>query len=352
MAGSRAEAGRAYIGSFTAAGGRGIVTAALDPKDGSLTLLDATDELPDPSYLTLADGLLYAVSETEDGAVAAFRTEPSAPLALAAPPAPVDGASPTHLSVWGDRVLTANYGSGSVSSVRLRADGIPDAAATEVHQHTGGGPHPQRQQSPHAHQVLPDPSGNWALAVDLGTDSVRTYAKAPGADSGLLPHHETALRPGSGPRHLAFHPSGSVAYVLNELAPTLTVCAWDATIGTLKPLLEIPVLTADTTSTGDAYPSALVVAPDGRFLWTATRGADLISLFTLDPTGEEPTLHGTVPCGGAWPRDLALDPSGRFLYAANERSGDVTWFTVDRESGVPVRGGSAPLPAPSCVVFG
>lgn len=99
-------------------------------------------------------------------------------------------------------------------------------------------------------------------------------------------------------------------------------------------------------------PSALVVAPDGRFLWTATRGADVLSLFALDPTGERPTLHGTVPCGGNWPRDLVLDPSGRFLYAANERSGDVTWFTVDRESGVPVRGGSAPVPAASCVVFG
>ncbi|WP_327654616.1 lactonase family protein [Streptomyces sp. NBC_00483] len=346
MTGSQAE--RAYIGSFTAAGGRGIVTAALDPKDGSLTLLDATDELPDPSYLTVSGGLLYAVSETADGAVAAFRTD-SAPLTPAAPPVPVGGESPTHLSVWDGRVLTANYGSGSVSSVPLRADGIPAGGAAEAHRHTGSGPHPQRQQSPHAHQILPDPTGAWALAVDLGTDSVHVYAKNP-EGSGLLPHQETALRPGSGPRHLAFHPSGDYVYVLNELAPTLTVCAWNAADGALKPLTETPVLTG--APAGDAYPSALVVAPDGRFLWTATRGADLLSLFALDPTGERPTLHGTVPCGGNWPRDLALDPSGRFLYAANERSGDVTWFTVDRESGVPVRGGSAPVPAASCVVFG
>ncbi|MHB9755409.1 lactonase family protein [Streptomyces sp. BYX5S] len=347
MTGSQAQ--RAYIGSFTAAGGRGIVTAALDPTDGSLTVLDATDELPDPSYLTLSGGLLYAVSETEEGAVAAFRTHPTVPLALAAPPVAVHGASPTHLSVWGDRVLTANYGSGSVSSVRLRADGIPGDTATEAHRHTGSGPHPQRQQFPHAHQILPDPTGNWALAVDLGTDSVHTYAKAPDG-AGVLPHHETALRPGSGPRHLAFHPSGAYAYVLNELAPTLTVCAWDATTGILKPLTETPVLAK--APSGDAYPSALVVAPDGRFLWTATRGADEISLFALDPTGERPTLRGTVPCGGDWPRDLALDPSGRFLHAANERSGDVTWFTVDRYSGVPVRGDSVPVPAASCVVYG
>ncbi|MET8473090.1 lactonase family protein [Streptomyces sp. NPDC006422] len=342
------QTGRAYIGSFTAAGGRGIVTAAHDRRDGSLTLLDATDELPDPSYLTLsrAGDLLYAVSETEDGAVAAFRTD-SAPLALAAPPVQVDGASPTHLSVWDGHVLTANYGSGSVSSVPLRADGIPGTIAA-AHRHTGSGPHPQRQQAPHAHQILPDPTGTWALAVDLGTDSVHTYAKGPEGD-GLRPHHETALRPGSGPRHLAFHPSGDYVYVLNELAPTLTVCAWDATDGVLKPLTEIPVLTG--APAGDAYPSAIVVDSDGRFLWTATRGADLLSLFALDTSGEQPTLHGTVPCGGNWPRDLALDPSGRYLYAANERSGDVTWFALDHASGVPVRGGSVPVPSPSCVVF-
>ncbi|MEU6841185.1 lactonase family protein [Streptomyces sp. NPDC046716] len=344
---SGSQAARAYIGSFTAAGGPGIVTAELNARDGSLTVLDATDTLPDPSYLALAGGLLYAVSETREGAVAAFRTD-TTPVRLAAPPAPVDGAGPTHLAVWGDRVLTANYNSGSVTSLPLRADGTPDAAGRDVLRHTGSGPHPQRQQAPHAHQVVPDPSGRWAVSVDLGTDSVRVCALT---DGRLTLHHETALRPGSGPRHLAFHPSGAYVYVLNELTPTLTVCRWDAADGSLKPLTELLVLPGDSTN-GDAYPSELVVAPDGRFLWTATRGEDVISVFSLDPTGETGTLLATVPCGGHWPRDLAMDPSGRFLYAANERSGDVTWFTVAPETGVPVRGGSVRVPAASCVVFG
>ncbi|MCQ4209622.1 lactonase family protein [Streptomyces longispororuber] len=345
---SGSQAGRAYIGSFTAAGGRGIVTADLDPADGSLTVLDATDVLPDPSYLTAGGGLLYAVSETTDGAVAAFRTD-TVPVRLAAPPTLVDGDGPTHLSVWPEaaRVLTANYGSGSVTVVPLRTDGTPDPAGRDVLAHTGSGPHPQRQQTPHAHQVLPDPSGRWALSVDLGTDSVRVCALD--GDGRVTLHHETALRPGSGPRHLAFHPAGDHAYVLNELTPTLTVCRWDAADGTLKPLTELQVL--PDAPAGDAYPSEVVVAPDGRFLWVATRGENTVSLFSLDPTGEQPTLRAIVPCGGDWPRDLALDPSGRFLYAANERSGDVTWFAVDAESGVPVRAGSVRVPAASCVVF-
>ncbi len=228
----------------------------------------------------------------------------------------------------------------------LRPDGSLAAPTGEL-RHTGSGPHPQRQQGPHAHQVLADPSGRWAVSVDLGTDSVRVCALG---DDGPALHREVALRPGSGPRHLVFHPRGDRAYVLNELTPTLTVCAWDAADGTLKPLSEVSVLV--DVPDGDIYPSEVVVAPDGRFLWTATRGADVISVLTLDEAGDgaAPCRHGLLR--GHWPRDLAIDPSGRHLYAANERSGDVTWFTVDHATGLPRKSGSIEAPAASCVIFG
>ncbi|MEU4800365.1 lactonase family protein [Streptomyces sp. NPDC023327] len=339
------RAGRAYIGSFTAAGGLGVLTAAVDEDTGALTVLGATDTVPDPSYLALSPtgDTLYAVSETSDGALAAYRVEGDLPR-LTGRPVPV-GSAPTHLALYDGHVLTADYGSGSVTAVPLRADGGLADPAGEL-RHTGSGPHPQRQQAPHAHQVLADPSGRWAVSVDLGTDSVRVCALG---DDGLTLHREVALRPGSGPRHLAFHPRGDRAYVLNELTPTLTVCAWDADDGTLKPLTEVAVLV--DVPDGDSYPSEVVVAPDGRFLWTATRGADVISVLALDAAGEAPRLAATVPCGGHWPRDLALHPGGRFLYAANERSGDVTWFTVDQATGIPRRAGSIAAPAASCVIF-
>lgn len=336
---------RAYIGSFTAAGGAGITTATVAP-DGGLTVLGSTAEVPDPSYLALGPGgdVLYAVSETADGAVAAF--DPSGDSArLLAPPAPVAAEGPTHLSVHGGRVFTANYGSGSVSVLPLRSDGTP-APAAHVLNHQGSGPHPQRQQGPHVHQVVPDPSGRWLVAVDLGTDSVRVHALRDGM---LTLHREIALRPGSGPRHLAFHPDGGHLYVLNELAPTITPCRWDADSGDLRPLGEMGVLTGAPAA--DAYPSELVVSPDGRFLWTATRGQDVLSAFALDTAAGTTRLLTTVPCGGHWPRDLALSPQG-MLYAANERSGDVTWFTVDPDSGTPSLAGSVPAPAASSVLFG
>ncbi|MFD9883083.1 lactonase family protein [Streptomyces alboflavus] len=342
------QARRAYIGSFTQGGGPGIVTATVDADTGAPTVLGVTDAVPDPSYLALSpDGAtLYAVSETPDGAVAAFRTAGDAVRPIGAP-VPVRGAGPTHLAVHDGHVHTANYGSGSVTSVPVAADGSLTSAPAGVLEHKGSGPDPARQEGPHAHQVLPDPGGRWLLSVDLGTDSVRVCEPGP---TGLTVRHEVALRPGTGPRHLAFHPGGRVAYVLNELTPTLTVCSWNPADGTLGPLAEPPVLPAEPD--GDAYPSEVVVAPDGRFLWTATRGVDVISVFALDAEGTGARLTASVACGGAWPRDLAIDPSGRFLYAANEHSGDVTWFTLDTETGLPSRAGAIDVPAASCVVFG
>ncbi|WP_030604120.1 lactonase family protein [Streptomyces achromogenes] len=340
----RAGRRRAFIGSFTAAGGPGLVTAEVAPGGGALTLLSAVKDVPDPSYLALApDGnTLYAVSETAEGAVAAYRVAGDRPEPAGAP-VPVGGSGPTHLGLYAGHVLTANYGCGSVTAVPLRPDGSLAGAPSGRLQHTGSGPHDRRQRGPHAHQAQPDPSGRWAVSVDLGTDSVRVCTLVDGSPA---VHREFALRPGSGPRHLAFHPDGGHAYVVNELTPTVTVCRWDAEGGTLRPLTEVPVLRE--APAGDAYPSGIVVSPDGRFVWTATRGEDVLSVLAVEADGLR--LTGTVPCGGHWPRALA-EHAG-FLYAANERSGDVSWFAVDPTTGIPRYDGSVRVAAASCVVFG
>ncbi|MEU9967328.1 lactonase family protein [Streptomyces malaysiensis] len=336
---------RAYIGSFTSAGGAGITVADVDDETGALGIRNSTDVVVNPSYLTLAPGgrILYAVSETDDGAVAALDVTQDPP-SLLGEPVRVRGAAPTHLALAGGQLLTANYGSGSVTALPVLADGRLGEPAS-VLRHEGSGPHPERQRGPHAHAVTPDPSGGWLLAVDLGIDAVQVYALP-----GPRPHREVRLRPGSGPRHLAFHPRGDHAYVVNELDPTITACRWDAASGVLEPLGETRVLPDGTDA--ETYPAEVVVSGDGRFVWAANRGHDSITTLALDASGDRMELVTTTPCGGHWPRDLTLDPSGRRLYASNERSGDITWFGIDPSTGVPHRGGSVPAPAASCVVFG
>lgn len=354
-------ADRAYIGSFTSAGGRGVTTASLDPDTGALAELHHTEMLvPDPSYLALAEGPggpgspgghLYAVSERETGGAAAFsladRDRPE-PLGE---PTPVRGSGPTHLTLAAGHLITANYGSGSISALPVRADGTLGSRAS-VHQHTGSGPDTERQEGPHAHAVVPDPSGRWLLAVDLGTDSVWVYDLRDACPEGEpLPYAEASLRAGSGPRHLVFHPGGEYAYVVGELDSCVTVCRWDAAAGELQAVGHAATVPAGAVQERN-YPSAIVVSADGRFAWAANRGHDSISVFSVAASGASMELTGTVPCGGHWPRDLALHPSGRWLYAANERSGDVTWFAVDQATGTPRREGTIAAPAASCVVFG
>ncbi|MFJ5290722.1 lactonase family protein [Streptomyces sp. NPDC088348] len=341
-------AGRAFIGSFTSAGGPGLVTASVDA-EGALTVLGAVDTVPNPSFLAPAPGgsVLYAVSETGAGAAAAFDITGARPRPIGEPVA-VGGADPTHLVLTGGHVVTANYSSGSVSVLPVRAaDGGLDAPVS-VLRHEGRGPDPARQEGPHAHQVTQDPTGRWVLSVDLGTDSVRVCA-LDGFTGELTVHGETALRPGSGPRHLAFHPAGTHVYVLNELEPTLTVCRWDAGAGTLEPVGRTSLLPEGTA--GESYGSGVAVAPGGRFVWAANRGQDSISVLAIDASREKPVLTATVGCGGRWPRDLVVDPGGRRLYAANEHSGDVTWFDIDPRTGIPSRSGSVQVAAASCVVF-
>ncbi|GGX66580.1 lactonase family protein [Streptomyces hiroshimensis] len=339
----------AYIGSFTEAGGRGITVARTDPGTGALTLLGSTDAVPNPSFLALSPGadVLYAVGETDEGAAAALSLADPVRPELLGPPVPVRGDGPTHLAVTGSHLFTANYGSGSVSALPVRTGGGLGAPAA-VMAHRGGGPDADRQKGPHAHAVVPDPSGGRLLAVDLGTDSVWTYLLDP--VTGLpRPHGETPLRPGTGPRHLVFSPVTDRVYVLNELVPSVTVCRWNGADGVLEPLGETRVLPPGEGVR--TYPSAPVVSADGRFLWTANRGHDSISVLALDASGDVLGLPEVVGCGGVWPRDLTLHPSGRHLYAANERSGDVTWFAVDPETGTPRLAGSVPVPAASCVIF-
>ncbi|MGW0362969.1 lactonase family protein [Streptomyces sp. NPDC002990] len=341
---------RAYIGSFTSGGGRGITTAAVDPATGALAPLAVTEAPENPSCLTLdpVSGTLYAVSEAEQGAVAAFRPTADGLIPLG-PAAEVGGAGPTHLSVAGRRLLTAQYTSGSVSSLPIAPDGSV-GGPPRVLAHRGSGPDPDRQERPHAHQVLPDPSGRWVLSVDLGTDSVRVCS-LDHATGELRSHAETVLRAGTGPRHLAFHPDGDLLYVLHELEPQLTVCRWNPASGQLDPVGEVPVVPAGSPGAARDYPSELVVSRDGRFIWAAIRGTDAIATLSLSGRTEKPQLTGSVESGGSWPRDLVADPWERRLYVANEWSGNVTWFDIDRRTGRLRPAGRLDVPAAACVVF-
>lgn len=333
------------IGCYTGGShaGQGIVTARV-AADGSRIAQVSVTQAEDPSYLACSGSLLYAVGETGDGTMTAFRLAGTAvePVNIVGS----DGAEPCHLAVAGGFLVAANYASGSVVVRRLRADG-GIGERTCLIEHTGSGPVAGRQDGPHAHMAAPDPRDDRILLVtDLGTDAVYAY-RLDQRTGELTLAGRTALPPGSGPRHLAFHPAEPVVYVLCELDCALVTCAWDRAAGQLTPLDRAS--TVPGSADGTAACSAIRVSADGRFLYTACRGPDTVTAFGLaDPAA--PCLAGAVPSGGAGPRDIVLAAGGRLLLCANQDSGTVTVLRVDPGTGIPASpSATLTTQAPACL---
>ncbi|MEN8650130.1 lactonase family protein [Streptomyces sp. 21So2-11] len=345
----------AYLGTYTSqpGGGTGIGLAAYRPGSGGLTPTGVLGDVANPSFLALSpDGrTLYAVDERAEGAVTAVRLGRGAPEVLGSRRS--GGADPCHLSVHPDGrfVFSANYTGGSVCVHPVGRDGAL-GEASDVVQHRGSGPDPERQEGPHAHMVVMDPAGRYVLAVDLGTDTVHTYRLDAGSGR-LQERSRAAMRPGAGPRHLAFHPSGRHAYVVNELDSTIVVCDYDHRTGTLTPGTPRPTLPPGTEPPERNYPAGVLVSPDGRYLYVSNRGHDSLAVFAVECGGAALRPVSVTPSGGSYPRHIALDPSGTLLFAANQKSGTVTTFRVNRATGR-LSSAGAPLtaPIPVCVLPG
>lgn len=346
-----------WIGTYTEPGRRdGIFIVRMDPRTGALRRTAAVDAGENPSFLALhPDGrTLYAVNETTEregrpsGGVTALRvTRGSGALATVNAVAS-EGGAPCYVSVTRDgrTALVANYVGGSVAAFALAKDGRL-TPAVDVERHEGAtGPHRERQEAPHAHCIRPDPTGRWALAVDLGLDRVIVYALE---GSALRRAGDVAVSPGAGPRHVAFHPTLPLAYVANELDSTVTVLAWDATAGRLAAGASASTLPAGWT--GRNQVADIHVDDAGRTLYVSNRGHDSIAVFTLAADGA-PTQAQVVPTGGHWPRNFALAPGGRWVVVANERSNSVVVLSRDPGTGrLAATGTTLEVPKPVCVRF-
>ena len=246
-------------------------------------------------------------------------------------------------------MAVANYTGGSTVWFNVGADGRLGAASSDLH--TGKGPNAERQERAHAHSVDFTADGRHLLSCDLGNDRVYVYRHDPA--TGTIGAHRPAfvgVEPGSGPRHLALHPSGRYAYVLAELASAVATFAWNASDGTLVQRQRVSTLPLGTTTENST--AEIVAHPTGRFVYASNRGHDSIAVFAVDARNGHLTLLANTPTGGRTPRNFAVDPSGRWLLAANQRSDDIVTFAIDPTKGTLTRSGAAvPIPRPVCIAF-
>jgi 6-phosphogluconolactonase len=346
-----APAELAYVG--TQAGE--IRALRFDPAGGRFTPLGPVAKEGAPTWTAVHPRLpvLYAVNEnkTAEGSAIAYALDRASGALTKINETPAGGSGTTYLALdaGATTLFVANFGGGSASSIALNPDGSLGALVSTI-KATGSGPH-RRQASPHAHSVVLDPSGRYALVPDLGADRVFVYpfdraARTLAQDTG----RELALPPGSGPRHLVFGAGGRHAYLMNELTAQVQVLRWDAAQGRLAPLQAVPL--SSPGFEGAKSGSAIGISPDGRFLYAANRGEHELQVFRVHPDSGELALVQRLPSGGQTPWGFALHPSGKWLAVANQRSNTVNLFAVDQASGQLTPAGQAlEAPTPVSITF-
>lgn len=353
-----------FIGTYTSAKSQGIYLTHLDPASGRLGPLELAAKTENPTFLALHPNrrFLYAANEIDNfggqrsGAVSGFRIDPQSGKLTLLGQQPSGGGGPCHLAVDGAGrcVLVANYGSGSLAVLGLGDDGRLDPPSS-VLQHHGSSVNPQRQAGPHAHFITTDPANRFALACDLGLDKVFIYRlNIPAADGtpGLTTNDPPWLqvKPGSGPRHLAFHPNGRFVYLISELGCTLTACSYDAKRGALDKVQVVSTLPEGFK--GDNISAEVQVHPSGRFVYGSNRGDDSIVVFAIDPNSGKLSFIQRVSTQGKTPRHFAFDTTGQWLLCEDQDSDRVVEFAVDAATGrLTPTGQTLQVGAPVCAVF-
>lgn len=351
---------RVYVGTYTGPVSKGIYAFQFDPSSGKAGPIELVAETTNPSFLAVDPKRRYLFAANEisnyegqkSGGVSAFAADPKSGKLTFLNEVSSHGAGPCHVAVdkTGKYVLVANYDSGSIAAFPVQQDGKL-AEASSVVQHTGRGPNAERQEGPHAHNILISPDNQFVIANDLGLDQLLLYHFD--ATKGKLAANQPAFAsvdPGAGPRHSAFHPSGRFVYSINEIAGSVSAFGYDARAGRLQPLQTISALPSDFKGSNDS--AEIAVHPSGKFLYASNRGPNTIAVFAIDSAKGTLKLVESVPTGGKTPRNFAIDPTGQYLLAAGEDSNNVMVFRIDAKTGrLTATGQVIEVPSPVCLLF-
>jgi 6-phosphogluconolactonase (cycloisomerase 2 family) len=324
----------AYVGAFTTAKrkghGGGINVYRVDPASGAWTH-EQLLEITNPSFLAIdrAQRFLYSVHADLDE-VSAYAINKANGHITALNKQSCGGLNPVHLSIdpTGRWIVTANYTAGSVGIVPIEKDGTLGPRSDLVALKGEPGPDTKRQASSHPHEAVFDPTGRFIAVPDLGFDRVNVF-RLDAATGKLAPNDPAfvAARPGSGPRHIAFHPKMPFAYVVNEIGSTVVTYRWDGKRGSLQPVQILP--STPSSFTGDNHGAEIAVHPSGRVVYASNRGHDSVGVFAVNAGDGTLRPVGWVLTHAKSPRFFCLDPAARTLYAANADEGFSTEHNTD-----------------------
>ncbi len=317
------------LGTYTRRVSDGIYTIELNTETQALENLSLLAEVGSPTYLDTNEdkSIIYTiVNENDEGGIASLvkqadgtYTRKDQVMAAGAPPCYVAYDKNREL------VYTANYHKGEVTVYKTDAEG--NLELTDVDVHSGSSVH-ENQDAPHAHYTNLTPDEKYMVACDLGTDEVYTYEVS--AEGKLTEVARLEVAPGTGPRHLVFHPTLDIAYIFGELSSDVVVVSYDADTGKFEIIQTISTIPADHTSFNGG--AAIRISSDGKFVYASNRGHDSLAIFATDTDGKL-TLVNYTPTEGETPRDFNLDPSEKYVIVGHQDSDNLTLFERNAEDG-------------------
>ncbi|GAB3397277.1 lactonase family protein [Humibacter soli] len=339
-----------YTESLPHAEGRapGVMASRFDDGEISPPMLAA--QIRNPSWLaaTAAGDAVYAVEENdggeEGGIVAMHRDRQTGRLDILQR-VPSGGTAPAHLAIDpSERLLAvANYGSGTVAVHELLSDhsiGEP----IEVVLHEGSGQDAERQEAPHPHQVVFDSVGGVLAVPDLGIDSVIFYRLEAGR---AVERDSLALLPGTGPRHIVFHPGGRHLFVIGELSGAVDVFVRDGPVGRFRHAQRISILHDEHDVPAGAE---ILLSADGTTVFAGNRSDDpAIAVLRFDSERSRLTLSSRVSAPRT-PRAMTLVEDDRFLLVAGQDSHEIVAYAFEPEVHTLKRHSSRDCPSPTAVL--
>lgn len=327
------------VGSYATAEQEGIKVYRFNEETGDAEYISGLKGISNPSYLTpSANGeRVYSVGEdagvTSTANAIAFDKEKGTLTLLNT--CSTQGGAPCYIRISpsGKSVITANYMGGSITVFTLDETGKLQADGKQI-SFTGSSVDKERQTKPYLHCVTFTPDNQFLLANDLGTDRIYMFPINDTPAEGIAPCLKDAsdaipvqVEPGSGPRHLCFHPNGKFAYLINEISGKVIAFSYEA--NKLEALQYIEADTVGARGSGDIH-----ISPDGKFLYASNRlQADGLAIFSVDDTQGTLTRIG-YQLTDIHPRNFIITPNGRYLLVACRDSNTIQVFERDLATGL------------------
>lgn len=352
-----------YCGSYTTklghVDGRGesIGIYTLDSETGAIQKRGSSPPIVNSSHLCPGrDGrFLYSISEIyeyegrRDGCLTVYSVDPRTKALSHVQMVSSHGPGPAYVSLdrSGRYLLLANYVAGKVVVYPIQSDGRLAAPSADV-QHTGSSVNRDRQQEPHPHSIVASPDNRFVFVPDLGTDQIVAY-EFDVATGGLklAPRRNVATPPGSGPRHMAFSPSGRWAFLSLELSSEVMALAYDD--GQLQVTGRYSTLPSEFVDPNAC--AEIRIAPDERHAYVSNRGHDSLAAFRVDAASGTLQRTQIISTAGKVPRNFGNSSDGKWIVAANQDSHSLVSFRRDASTGNLHEVDSVESPSPAVISF-